>query len=211
MNNERLSQHNFYFEVTFNDRQSDVAVRQPLSKRLKTMKNCKILMEYIHQIEELKRFFNKPDFTDVKVFKGHKSLRQFIASMLSYYPWWIVMLYRVRKLLVSILGLVKHAEPDELPNVQPEDVPFTPGAIATFFIVQCAQEERFWVSETPEDKHLRAFFGVVKEPLTPSVSRFYVFTTVYYKHWTGWVYFNLIRPFHHLVVVQMARYALKDK
>ena len=168
-------------------------------------------MDAILKIKELDRFFTRSDFTDVKVFKGDKSLRQFIAAMLSYYPWWIVLLYRIRKLLVSILGLVKHAEPSELPSLQPEEVPFNPGANATFFIVQCAQEERFWVSETPEDKHLKAFFGVVKEPLTHSVSRFYVFTTVFYKHWTGWVYFNLIRPFHHLVVFQMARYALKDK
>jgi hypothetical protein len=31
---------------------------------------------------------------------------------------------------------------------------------------------------------------------------------VHYKHWTGPVYFNLIRPFHHLVVSRMARAGL---
>lgn len=36
-------------------------------------------------------------------------------------------------------------------------------------------------------------------------------TTVYYKHWTGPVYFNLIRPFHHLVVSRMAQYDVAPK
>ena len=165
-------------------------------------------MEYILKFKELEKYFEKADFTDVKVFEGNTTLRRFIASMLSYYPWWIILLYRIRKLLVGILGLVKHEEPEELPNLQPEEVSFTPGENATFFIVRCAKEDLFWISETPDDKHLKAYFGVVKEPVNNSVNRFYVITTVYYKHWTGPVYFNLIRPFHHLVVSRMARYGL---
>ena len=64
------------------------------------------------------------------------------------------------------------------------------------------------MSETPEDNHLKAYFGIAREPVTDSVNRFYVITTVYYKHWTGPVYFNLIRPFLHLVVSRLARHAL---
>jgi hypothetical protein len=165
-------------------------------------------MEYIRKFNELEKYFKNADFTDVKVFEGETTLRGFIASMLSYYPWWIVQLYRIRELLVSILGLVKHEEPEELPKLHPEDVSFTPGENATFFIVRRAKEDIFWVSETPDDKHLRAYFGVVKEPLSNSVNRFYVITTVFYKHWTGPIYFNLIRPFHHLVVSRMAQNGL---
>ncbi len=165
-------------------------------------------MEYLLNFSELEKYFKKADFTDVKVFEGEASLREFIASMLSYYPWWIVQLYRIRKLLVGILGLVKHEAPQKLPTLQPEDVSFTPGETVTFFIVRRAKRETFWISETPDDKHLRAFFGVVKEPLGKSMNRFYVITTVFYKHWTGPVYFNLIRPFHHLVVTRMAQYGL---
>jgi hypothetical protein len=165
-------------------------------------------MEYLLQFNELDKYFKNADFTDVKVFQGEATLREFIASMLSYYPWWIVGLYRIRSLLVGILGLVKHEEPQELPNLQPHDVSFIPGEKVTFFIVRCAKEDLFWVSETPEDKHLRAYFGVVKEPVNNAVNRFYVVTTVFYKHWTGPVYFNIIRPFHHLVVSRMARHGL---
>jgi hypothetical protein len=165
-------------------------------------------MEHILKLKELREYFEKADFTDVKIFEGSATLRGFIASMLSYYPWWVIQLYRVRKLLVAILGLVKHAEPEELPNLQPEDVSFIPGEKATFFIVRCAKEDVFWISETPADRHLRAYFGVVQEPLDKSTNRFYVITAVYYKHWTGPVYFNLIRPFHHLVVSRMAQNGL---
>jgi len=164
--------------------------------------------KYILKFKALETYFKNADFIDVKICQGQTTLRQFIASMLSYYPWWIIQLYRIRKLLVGILGLVKHEAPEELPNLQPEDVSFTPGENVTFFRVRSAEENLFWISETPDDKHLKAYFGVVKEPLNNSVNRFYVFTTVYYKHWTGPVYFNLIKPFHHLVVSRMAKHGL---
>ena len=167
-------------------------------------------MEYLLKFTELDKYFKKADFTDVKVFEGETTLREFIAHMLSYYPWWIVLLYRIRKLLVAVLGLVKHEEPKELPNLQPDDISFTPGDNINFFIVRCAKEGKYWISETPDDKHLRAYFGVIKEPASKSINRFYVITSVYYKHWTGPVYFNLIRPFHHLVVSRMAHYGLKQ-
>ena len=162
-------------------------------------------MATIRNISALGKYFEKADFIDVKVVEGETTLRSFIAAMLSCYPWWIVQLYRMRKLLVALLGLVKHEAPQELPNLQPEDVSFTPGHTVTLFIVRCAEEEIFWVSETPDDTHLRAYFGVVKQPAGRSINRFHVFTTVYYKHWTGPVYFNIIRPFHHLVVSRMMR------
>jgi len=165
-------------------------------------------MVTIPEFSELEKYFEKADFTDVKVFEGRTTLRKFIASMLSYYPWWIVLLYRIRKLLVGILGLVRHEAPEELPNLQSEDVSFTPGENVSFFIVRCARENQFWVSEAPDDKHLKAYFVVIKEPVDNSINRFYVITTVFYKHWTGPVYFNLIRPFHHLVVSKMAKYGL---
>ena len=43
-----------------------------------------------------------------------------------------------------------------------------------------------------------------------SFNRYYVVTAVNYKHWTGPVYFNLIRPFHHLVVSRMAKHGVTN-
>ena len=168
-------------------------------------------MDYIGQFKELQQFFEESDFTDVKVVEGAVTLRAFIASMLSYYPWWIILLYRIRTLVVFILGLVKHEAPEELPNLSPEEVSFMPGERVTFFIVRKAKEDVYWFSETPEDKHLSAYFGIVVEPLNNDLNRFYVVTTLRYRHWTGPVYFNLIKPFHHLVVSQMARAGVKSK
>ncbi len=74
-----------------------------------------------------------------------------------------------------------------------------------FFIVHNAKEDIYWVAETPEDKHLNAYFGVVTVKLRNNLTRFHVFTSVKYIHWTGPVYFNFIRPFHHLVVLKMMK------
>jgi len=166
-------------------------------------------MNYIRQFKEWQHYFDGADFTDIKTAESKNDLRVFIAAMLSYYPWWIVMLYRTRTLVVRVLGLVKHKASEELPNMQPEQIPFNPGEKATFFIVRMAQEDVYWFAETPPDKHLRAYFGVVAEPLANDLKRYYVVTIVHYLHWTGPVYFNLIRPFHHLVVARMARAGAK--
>lgn len=157
------------------------------------------------KIKRLRPYLNGSDYLDIKVVQGRTDLRKFLAAMLSYYPWWVVILYRLRSLLVDVLGLVRHEAPEELPKLRAEDISFTAGENVTFFIVRSAQEETYWFSETPEDKHLCAYFGVIVEPLKNGFKRFYVVTIVHYKHWTGPVYFNLIRPFHHLVVSRMAR------
>ena len=162
-------------------------------------------MAHILKHEGLEIFLEGTDYTDLKTIDGHVGLRPFIAGMLSYYPWWIVLLYRIREIIVRVLGLVRHEKPKLLPHIQPDALSFTPGENATFFIVKQAEEDRYWVAETPEDKHLKACFGVVVEKRDLSLNRFHVFTTITYLHWTGPVYFNLIRPFHHLVVSKMMK------
>jgi hypothetical protein len=156
-------------------------------------------------------FTEKSDFTDVKVFEGSVSLSQFIASMLSYCPRWLLLLYRLRKYLANILGLANQPKLEKLPNLHHSDVSFTPGTNVTFFEVRSAKKDSYWISETPQDKHLKAYFGVAVKPASESNNRFFVVTTVYYKHWTGPVYFNLIRPFHHIVVSRMACAGLKHR
>jgi hypothetical protein len=162
-------------------------------------------MNTIGQIPQIARLLKGANYIDVKTIEGQTSLHQFIASMLSYYPGWVVFLYRIRAILVKLLGLVKHPVPEALPKLGPQDVSFEMGEMVTFFTVRLAEEKHYWVGETPEDKHLRAYVGVVVEPLEDNRKRFHVATIVYYKHWTGPLYFNLIRPFHHLVVGRMMR------
>jgi len=162
-------------------------------------------MNFIQDIPDIAQLLKGSNYIDVKTVEGQISLRHFIASMLSCYPRWIIFLYRIRTVLVKLLGLYRHPAPETIPQLTPEDVSFVKGEAATFFTVRRAKEKFYWIGETPEDKHLRAYFCVAVEPLGDHRKRFHVATIVYYKHWTGPVYFNLIRPFHHLVVGRMMR------
>ena len=168
-------------------------------------------MNTITEIPEIAQLLRGANYVDVKTIEGQTSLRQFVAAMLSYYPWWIVLLYRIRTILVKLLGLYKHPAPEVLPRLGAEDVSFVAGEAVTFFTVRLAEEKHYWVGETPEDKHLSAYLGVVIEPTKDNRKRFHVATIVHYKHWTGPVYFNLIRPFHHLVVGKMMRAGIRCK
>ena len=78
-------------------------------------------------------------------------------------------------------------------------------------VVRDAKEDMYWISETPEDKHLKALFGVIAEKFNQNLTKYHVFTSVKYLHWTGPVYFNLIRPFHHMVVWSMMKAGIKKR
>jgi hypothetical protein len=179
-------------------------------RRLRQALCEKSAMDKIRSFEELGVYFHNADHADVKTIECEVSLRGFISGMLSYYPWWILILYRIREFLVKMLGLVKHEKPAILPLIKPEELSFEPGKSASFFIVKAAKENTYWVSETPDDKHLKAYFGVIAEDLDNRTTKFHVFTTVKYIHWTGPVYFNMIRPFHHLVVSSMMKAGVKQ-
>lgn len=168
-------------------------------------------MNVLQKYKELEIYFQNADHIDVKSIESDVDLQSFISGMLSYYPSWMVFLYRIREILIVILGLVRHEKPEALPAIKPEDLSFTPGENASFFVVRDAKEDLYWVSETPEDKHLKALFGVIAEKLGQNCTRYHVFTSVKYLHWTGPVYFNLIRPFHHMVVRSMMRAGIKRR
>src|SRR5207253_647776 len=100
------------------------------------------------------------------------------------------------------LGMRQEAIPQS-PSFRTETIPMLPGERASFFTVETALEDQYWVA-TADDSHLKAALGVVVEPLQDGLKRFHVITVVHYHNWAGPVYFNVIRPFHHLVVGGMA-------
>lgn len=157
---------------------------------------------YIDQIPEITPLLEGADHIDIKVVEGAVTLRQFVAALFTYQPGWITFLYRVRAVFVRFLGMRQEGVPRPA-AMRPEDVPMTPGDPAAFFTVVAAQEDRYLFAAATE-QHLTAKLGVVVEPLDDK-RRFYVVTVVHYHKWTGRVYFNVIRPFHHIVVGQMAR------
>ncbi len=146
------------------------------------------------------------DHIDVKQFEGELSLREFIANFINYYPFWLKFLYRVRWLFVRVLGMTQNGIPQP-PNTRPQDIPMTAGAKAGFFEVKAAEENSYYIAGGTEP-HLTAHLAVVQEPLSETNNRFHVITVVHYHRWTGPVYFNVIRPFHHLVVNRMGLAAI---
>ena len=165
----------------------------------------------IYDTPELKNILRNADHMDVKTVEGPVNLDGFIAAMLSFRPAWLIFFYRVRKVFVRLLGMRQDNDPAILTPLRAEDVPFQSDKTASFFIVRHAVRNRCWIAETPDDKHLRAFLGIFREKIDRGVNRFHVMTVVHYKHWTGPVYFNIIRPFHHLVVKQMALAGVRIK
>jgi hypothetical protein len=154
------------------------------------------------RVPEVLSLLEGADHVDVKVVTGTVSMRAFIAEMFGYQPAWMTGLYRVRGVFVRFLGL-RQARPPRAPRLSSTTVPMQPGERVSFFTVRLAQDEFYWVAEA-DDSHLKAALGVVVEPLQNGRRHFYVLTVVHYHTWAGPVYFNVIRPFHHLVVGRMA-------
>lgn len=156
-------------------------------------------------VPHLPSLMETADHIDIKTISGDVSLREFIAGMISYSPGWMKFLYGVRWFFVRLLGMKQEGMPQEL-TLRPEDVSFETGKPAAFFSVKMAEEDHYWFAGITES-HLTAHLGVIMEPGQPN--RFQVLTIVHYNRWMGPVYFNVIRPFHHLVVGQMMKTAVQ--
>jgi hypothetical protein len=147
------------------------------------------------------------DHVDVKTAEGDATLSEFIAGLLTL-PWWVQTLMHARGVLARALGL-RH--PDEMPDpaLAPEEVGMRPGEVVRFFTVRAARPERFWVADAQADRHLDATLVVTAERSGCGTKRFRVITAVRFKHWTGRLYFALIRPFHDAIIWLGARRAAR--
>ncbi|WP_415713277.1 DUF2867 domain-containing protein [Maridesulfovibrio sp.] len=161
-------------------------------------------IEIVKTVDPIKKLITNADHMDSMAFESHRNMEDFLIRLISYKPGWLKFLYKIRGLLVGLLGL-KH---DELVGhgLQVSDYDFKAGGQVDFFQSVDFEAERFWIGEAV-DKHLSAYIGVVSEPVHEGLNRYHVFTIVHYRHWTGPLYFNLIRPFHYLVVYFMGRNA----
>ena len=161
----------------------------------------------LQQIPQIAALTQNANHVDVKTVEGNVSMQAFIAGMLEYQPGWMTFLYGVRWAFVRLLGMTQKGVPRSHKTPQ-KTIPMTPGQKASFFTIKAAEDERFWIAGTTES-HLTAHLGVVVEALKDGQKRFYVITVVHYHRWTGPVYFNVIRPFHHLVVGSMMKGGLR--
>lgn len=161
------------------------------------------MTRYPGQIDlpELSSLLTSANHVDVKTTEARVTLREFVAGALGWQPAWIRALFRARTVLARLLRL-RNSDVPAGARLRPQEIRFTPGATVWFFTVTAAAEDRFILLEAA-DTHLTGYLAVVTEPLATGRNRFHAITAVRYHRWTGPLYFNLIRPFHHLVVRSM--------
>ncbi|WP_119069494.1 DUF2867 domain-containing protein [Aggregatilinea lenta] len=165
-------------------------------------------IEYARQFPALAAYMDDADHIDIKHIDARLDLRAFVAATMTYEPGWMVALYRIRERLVRVLGIPSDGVPIGQGQTRPEDLVFAPGGKVSFFNTLAAEEDRFWLGAV-DDTHLSAGAAIVAEPLGEGVNRFYTITVVHYHNQRGRVYFNIIRPFHHLVVYTSMRSAIR--
>ena len=150
------------------------------------------------------------DHVDVKTAEGPFSIREMAAGVLAYRPGWMDFLWRVRAWLVRVLGMDRQGVAMDY-QFTADTLPVEPGQKVGFFTVVDSDRESFWMVEGRES-HLDAVLAFFAEPMPgrPGESHFKVVTVVRYRNSMGPIYFNIIRPFHHLVIVCALRSVLKS-
>lgn len=160
-------------------------------------------MEHLREIPEVNHLLTESDYVDVKCVDGRAGIREFLAGMMSYHPFWLRGLYAVRRVVARVLHL-PHSSAGA-PKLTAEDVTLLPGDKLLFFTTAAAAPDRFWIGEVA-DGPMTSYLAVVAESAQDNGHvRFHVGTAVKFHNWRAPLYFNLIRPFHHVVVKQMAR------
>ena len=154
-------------------------------------------------LPEFQPLLANADHVDVKTVTGKVDLRTFLAGFFNNdHPVLLTSLLALRAVFMRFLGLRQERRSFGA-LLTPETVPMQVGKRVSFFTVRMAEEGHYWLADN-NDKHLTVTLGVVVEPLAGQQKHFHVITIVHYHNWAGPVYFQVIRPFHHLVVTQMA-------
>ena len=167
-------------------------------------------MDYLAGITEIRALVKDADYIGLKIIESEDRLKSFLLKMFSYRPALIRLLYRLRAPLVRLLGFKQDAIP-ALDEWIPDDFPMLPCGTVWFFTVQKVEKDHYWIAGCPRDRHLDADMAVVAQPIGGRRKRFYIVTVVRYKHWTGPVYFNIIRFFNLFLVNRMVRMAVRYK
>jgi len=166
-------------------------------------------VSYLTGIRTIRKLVEDADYVGLATVELQADLETFLKTIFSYRPGLIRFLYRIRAPLVRLLGFRQ----DPLPAMEewiPDEFPMLSCGNIWFFTVGRVKADRYWVAGCPRDRHLDADLAVVAEPLDNGRRRFHILTVVRYKHWTGPLYFNLIRFFNLLLVNRMTRFAARS-
>jgi hypothetical protein len=166
---------------------------------------------YIQQQPAVAARLEGADHVDIHSVTGELSLREFIAGFMNYRPVWMRFLFSLRnRVLVRLLRIRSDGDYEDTGRLRPEDISFTPGERVSIFPVREAVDGAYWIGGEDES-HLSFDLCIVPEPLADTTRRYYAITIVRYNGWTGRVYFNLIRPFHCLIVRAAIRDAVRRR
>ncbi|NEA34432.1 DUF2867 domain-containing protein [Streptomyces sp. SID13031] len=157
-------------------------------------------------LPELTDLLPTADVIDVKTATGPVTLREFAAGALSQDSTAGRFLFALRVPVAKLLRLQMAGMPPRT-RLTPEDVSFTPGDHLSFFTVDRGEDEHYLLLKVT-DNHLRGYLAIIVDDSGP-VRAFKVVTLVFYLRPAGRFYYNLIRPFHHLVIHAMCRSALR--
>lgn len=157
--------------------------------------------QQLNKYPELNQIIKTADHIDTHSGICKTTLVSFTACAMSYAPAWMIFLFRVRGVFVKFLGL-HQPELKNIPNFSADTLPIKPGTLAGFFEVFFYENDQCWVSKI-DDKHLSAYIAIYRDEADRNIIN--LTTIVKYHKWSGPVYFNIIRPFHHLVVYKMIR------
>ncbi|MGM0931009.1 MAG: DUF2867 domain-containing protein [Actinomycetota bacterium] len=156
---------------------------------------------------ELQRYSKSADHLDTVSAKTSLSLREGISNILSWQPIWLKALFVARGGLARLMRL-EHPSGRTNRAPRPAEISLRPGGRLAFFTVSASKEDTYLVL-TAEDTHLIAHLIVEVEPTgTEPKNNFQITTVVHYRRWTGPLYFNIIRPFHNIIMRRMITAAL---
>ncbi|HZX07827.1 DUF2867 domain-containing protein [Kribbella sp.] len=152
----------------------------------------------LHELDDLVPVM---DEIDVKTAHGDVTLREFTAGALSHSPLWVKGLFAVRMAVAAVLRLETTGVPESR-RLRPETVSFTPGEKNAFFTVMRGEEDHYLLLEV-KDNHLNGYLAIITDNERPAT--FQVVTLVKFLRPAGRFYYNLIRPFHHQIILSMCR------
>lgn len=147
--------------------------------------------ELIQELPMIKITLKNRDHFDIKCISSGNSFKLFNHKLLSYHPAWVQWLYKIREGLLTLLK-----------------IPY-PKNFEPLYKTVASVDDHYWLGVI-SDSHLTAHFGVLKQEMPGETALFHVFSIVHYHGTAGKIYFNLIRPFHHLVVHFMIKEAAKS-
>ncbi|MEV8374103.1 DUF2867 domain-containing protein [Kribbella sp. NPDC056861] len=159
-------------------------------------------------LPELTDLLPTADVIDVKTATGDVTLREFVAGALGNGSFPGRILFAIRVPIARLLRLEMTGMPPTT-RLRPEDISFTPGDSVSFFTVDRGEEEHYLLLKIT-DNHLVAHLAIIVDDSGP-VRRFKVVTLVRYLRKAGRLYFELIRPFHHVIMHVMCRSAIRGR